>query len=279
VIDIFTTPEGLTLSYERRGSGPLLVCHPGGPGCSAAEFRDFAGLDDTFDLLFLSPRGSAGSDPADDYSLASYAGDLEALRQHLGVEQLDLLGFSHGGMVAMVYAATYSARVRRVVLAGTLAVWDDEAQAAMERGIEARRDEPWFAEAQEAIAEEQAGDFSSMDELIENTRRQAPLYFHRWEGNERTGHELFSDFASSEPLHEFNTREFPTLDLRGELRAIEAPTLVVAGEDDMIAGPVCGEAIARELRDGRLVTIPETGHFLYVEQPAAFRTALTEFLL
>jgi pimeloyl-ACP methyl ester carboxylesterase len=149
----------------------------------------------------------------------------------------------------------------------------------MERGIEARRDEPWFAEAQEAIAEEQAGDFSSMDELIENTQRQAPLYFHRWEGNERTGRELFSDFASSEPLHEFNTQEFPTLDLRGELRAIEAPTLVVAGEDDMIAGPVCGEAIARELRDGRLVTIPETGHFLYVEQPAAFRTALTEFLL
>jgi pimeloyl-ACP methyl ester carboxylesterase len=47
----------------------------------------------------------------------------------------------------------------------------------------------------------------------------------------------------------------------------------------MIAGPVCGEAIVRELREGRLVTIPETGHFLYVEQPAAFRAALTEFLL
>ena len=39
----FTTPAGLTLSYERRGGGPLLVCHPGGPGGSAAEFRDFAG--------------------------------------------------------------------------------------------------------------------------------------------------------------------------------------------------------------------------------------------
>jgi proline iminopeptidase len=80
-------------------------------------------------------------------------------------------------------------------------------------------------------------------------------------------------------LHQVNTRECPTLDLRDELRAIEAPTLVLAGEDDMIAGPVCAEAIVRELREGRLVTIPETGHFLYVEQPAAFRAALTEFLL
>jgi len=279
VIYIFTTPAGLTLSYERRGNGPLLVCHPGGPGCSAAEFRDFAGLDDTFDLLFLSPRGSAGSDPADDYSLASYAADVEALREHLGLEQLDLLGFSHGGMVAMVYAATYGARVSRLVLSGTLAVWDDEAQAAMERGIEARRDEPWFEEAQGAIEEEQAGDFSSVDELIANTQRQAPLYFHRWEGNERAGRELFSDFAHSEPLRQFNTVEFPTLDLRNELRTIAAPTLVVAGEDDMIAGPVCGEAIVRELSDARLVTIPATGHFLFLEQPEAFRAALIEFLL
>ena len=279
MIDIFTTPAGLTLSYERRGSGPLLVCHPGGPGCSAAEFRDFAGLDGTFDLLFLSPRGSAGSDPAEDYSLASYAADVEALREHLGVEQFDLLGFSHGGMVAMAYAAAYGPRVRRLVLAGTLALWDDEAQAAMERGIEARRGEPWFDEAQRAIAEEQAGDFSSVDDLIANTQRQAPLYFHRWEGNERVGRELFSDFAYSEPLHQFNTVEFPTLDLRPELRAIAAPTLVVAGEDDMIAGPVCGEAIVRELSDGRLVTIPATGHFLYVEQPEAFSAALTQFLL
>ena len=279
MIDIFTTPAGLTLSYERRGRGPLLVCHPGGPGCSAAEFRDFAGLDGTFDLLFLSPRGSAGSDPADDYSLASYAADVEALREHLGVEQLDLLGFSHGGMVAMAYAAAYGPRVRRLVLAGTLALWDDEAQAAMERRIEARRGEPWFDEAQRAIAEEQAGDFSSVDDLIANTQRQAPLYFHCWEGNERVGRELFSDFAYSEPLHQFNTVEFPSLDLRSELREIAVPTLVVAGDDDMIAGPVCGEAIVRELSDGRLVTIADTGHFIYIEQPEAFRAALTDFLL
>ena len=107
MIEIFTTPDGLTLSYERRGSGPLLVCHPGGPGGSAAEFEDFAGLDDTFELVLLSPRGSHGSDPAGDYSLASYVADVEALREHLGVDQLNLLGFSHGGCVAIAYAAAH----------------------------------------------------------------------------------------------------------------------------------------------------------------------------
>jgi pimeloyl-ACP methyl ester carboxylesterase len=277
--ETFTTPDGLTLSFERRGHGPLLVCHPGGPGGSAAEFRDFAGLDDTFDLVLLSPRGSAGSDTADDYRLASYVADVEELREHLGVERLDLLGFSHGGMVAMAYAAAFGPLVSRLVLVGTLAVWGEEAVTAMQRGIEARRGEPWFAEAEQAIEEEQAGAFASAEELVANVQRQMPLYFHRWEGNAEAGRELGADFARAEPLHHFNTVEFPTLDLRGELRAIAAPTLVVVGDDDVIAGPVCAEAIVRELPDVRLVTIADSGHFVYVEQPAAFRTALTDFLL
>ena len=277
--ETFTTPDGLTLAYERRGSGALLVCHPGGPGGSAAEFRDFAGLDDTFELVLLCPRGSLGSDPADDYSLASYVGDVEALREHLGVEQLDLLGFSHGGCVAIAYAAAHPGRVRRLLLVDTLAVWGEEAEAAMQRGVEARSGEAWFADAAKAIEKEQAGEFASAAELIANLQRQIPLYFHRWEGNEQAGRELAADFAEAKPLHHFNTVEFPTLDLRDELRSIEAPTLVVVGDDDFICGPVCADAIVRELSNGQLVTIPEAGHLVYVEQPEAFRAALNAFLL
>jgi pimeloyl-ACP methyl ester carboxylesterase len=279
VIEIFTTQDGLTLSYERRGNGPLLVCHPGGPGGSAAEFEDFAGLDDTLELLLFSPRGSHGSDPAHDYSLASYVADLEALRNHLGVEQIDLLGFSRGGIVAIAFAAAFGARARRLLLVDTLAVWGDEAEGAMQRAIEARSAEPWFADAAKAIEEEQAGAFSSVDELIANVHRQIPLYFHRWEGNEKAGGRLAMDFAHAEPLHYFNTVEFPSFDLRGELRSIEAATLVVVGDDDFIAGPACADAMLRELPNARLVTIPDSGHFVYVEQPEAFRAALIDFLL
>jgi len=279
VRETFTTPDGRTLAYERRGSGPLLVCHPGGPGGSAAEFRDFAGLDDTFELVLLCPRGSLGSDPADDYSLASYVGDVEVLREHLGVEQLDLLGFSHGGCVAMSYAAAHPAHVRRLLLVDTLALWGEEAEAAMQRGVEARSGEPWFADAAKAIEEEQDGEFSSAAELIANLRRQIPLYFHRWAGNEQAGRELAEDFAEAKPLHHFNTVEFPNLDLREELRSIEAPTLVVVGDDDFICGPASADAIVRELSNAQLVTIPDSGHMVFVEQPEAFRAALTDFLL
>jgi proline iminopeptidase len=86
------------------------------------------------------------------------------------------------------------------------------------------------------------------------------------------------DFAHAEPLHQFNTVEFPDFDLRPELRKVEAPTLVVAGDDDFICGPACADAIVGALRDARLVTIADSGHFVYVEQPEAFRAALTGFL-
>ncbi len=148
----------------------------------------------------------------------------------------------------------------------------------MQQTIEARRDESWFAEAQQAIEEEQAGEFSSTDELVANIQRQIPLYFHRWEGNEKIGRELAADFAKAEPLHYFNTVEFPTFDLRPELRTIKAPTLVLVGDHDLVAGPVSAETMVRELQDVQLVTIPESGHFLYIEQPEAFRAALTDFL-
>jgi len=54
---------------------------------------------------------------------------------------------------------------------------------------------------------------------------------------------------------------------------------VVAGDDDFMCGPACADAIVAELPEARLVTIPESGHFVYIDQPEAFRAAMTGFLL
>ena len=105
----------MVIEYDRRGEGPLLVCHPGGPGFSAKEFGDFAGLDRMRTLLLLHPRGTRESGPAESYTLDDYVADLEELRESLGEEQIDLLGFSHGGMVAAAYAAAHPDRVRKLV--------------------------------------------------------------------------------------------------------------------------------------------------------------------
>ena len=179
-VDSFQTADGRTLAFRREGSGPILVCHPGGPGFSSRYFADLAGLGDGFELILLHPRGTEGSDrPADSraYQTADYVADLESLRDHLGLERMLLLGHSHGGVVAAAYAAAHPHRVERLVLASTLARFADEQDAAMEGGMNAKAGEPWYDDARAALEDEQAGRFDSDAELGELALREFPFYF------------------------------------------------------------------------------------------------------
>ena len=100
----FVTTDGRTLAYRRVGSGPLLVCHCGGPGFPGATLGDLGGLSGERELVILDPRGAGASDrPAGDdgYRLEDYVADVDELRRHLDVDEIDLLGHSHGGFVAM----------------------------------------------------------------------------------------------------------------------------------------------------------------------------------
>ena len=94
------TADGRTLGYHKMGSGPVLVCHPGGPGFSSLYFGDLAGLWERFTLVLLNPRGTGDSGRPKDpraYQIEDYVSDVEELRVHLGLERLLLLGHSHGG--------------------------------------------------------------------------------------------------------------------------------------------------------------------------------------
>src|SRR6476620_10078643 len=148
-MESFRTADGRTLAYRREGAGPLLVCHPGGPGFSSRYFGALAGLGDSFTLILLDPRGTGGSDhPADAraYDIADYVADLDELRWHLGLERMLLLGHSHGGVVAAAYATAHSERVEKLVLASTVARFAQEQDAAMVKMMETRSAEPWYAE-------------------------------------------------------------------------------------------------------------------------------------
>jgi proline iminopeptidase len=281
-LDGLTTADGRRLAYSRSGSGPALVCHGGGPGFSSLYLQDLGGLGEDFELVLLDPRGTGESDrPADPraYSIEDYSQDVEELREHLGLERINLLGHSHGGVVAMDYAARFPDRVEKLVLASTLARFQQEQVAAMEAGMEAKAGEPWYDDARAALEAEQSGDFETDEELGELAIREFPFYFASYGDKERAYLEsLRADVPNADTLRYFNHEIFPTFDLRPQLGRITAPTLVITGADDFITGPVCADDIEQSLRDARKVLIPGAGHFVFVEAPEAFREAARDFL-
>jgi proline iminopeptidase len=276
------TADGRTLGYHTMGTGPVLVCHPGGPGFSSLYFGDLAGLWERFTLVLLNPRGTGNSGrPGDSraYQIGDYVSDVEELRVHLGLEKLLLLGHSHGGVVAQAYAARHPGRVERLVLASTLARFGGPQQEAMREGMDKRSGQPWYPDAVAALEEEQEGKFSSDEEMAGLVFRELPLYFAHFGGAE-AGYldTLKTEKLNADALKLFNKEIFETFDLRPELGAISAPTLVITGEADFICGPVCAEEIAGGIAGARKVIVGDSGHMIFVEEPEEFEREVGEFL-
>lgn len=278
----FRTDDGRTLAYREQGSGPHLVCHPGGPGFSALYLQDLAALGEHFSLIMLDPRGTGGSDrPADvnAYTIDDYVADVEALRAHLGVPRMDLLGHSHGGVVAMAYASVHPERIDRLVLASTLARFSAEQAQAMTAAMEARSGEPWYADARAALEEEQGGgpgDDAALGALV---LRELPFYFAHYDAAAAAyAAVLAGESVNGDALGLFNREVMPAFDLRPGLPRITAPALVITGDADFITGPMCADEIAAGIAGARKVIVPDTGHFIFVETPGPFRAEVLRFL-
>ena len=245
-------------------------------------FGDLAGLWERFMLVLLNPRGTAGSSrPADPraYQIEDYVADVEELRVHLGLEKMLLLGHSHGGVVAQLYAARHPEKVEKLVLASTLPRFGAEQEAAMRAGMDKRSGQPWYPDALAALDEEQEGKFSNDEELAGLVFREMPLYFAHF-GAAEAGYldTLKSETPNADTLRLFNKEIFEKFDLRGELGKIKAPTLVITGDEDFICGPVCANEIALGIKGARKVIVGDSGHMIFIEQPEEFEREVAEFL-
>jgi pimeloyl-ACP methyl ester carboxylesterase len=278
----FNTKEGRKLTYRKMGTGPVVVCHPGGPGFSSSYFADLAGLWERFTLVMLNPRGTGGSDRpsnANAYQIDDYVADVEELRGHLGEERLLLLGHAHGGVVAQVYASAYPERVRRLVLVSSLARFGQEQEAAMRAGMDKRSGEPWYPDAVAALDEEQEVTLVDDRQLTDLFFREIPLFFAHY-GAVEAGYAdtLRSETINADAMKLFNEKIFKTFDLRDRLPSITAPTLVMTGDDDFICGPVCAADISSAIPGAREVIVGDSGHLVFVEQPQAFHDEVADFL-
>lgn len=274
---------GLRLHYRVEGQGPVCVAHPGGPGGDSRYFFNLAGLDSFLTMIFIDPRGTdSSSSPADPtrYELPDYAGDVEALRQHLGLDEFILLGHSHGGMVAQQYALDHPNYLSHLILANTAPVLSHETAERLVAAVEKRKDEPWYTVARAAFDREWAGDFQTGDDLAELFAAELPFYFREWdEPARRYAASLAGMTFNVDALQHFNTVEVLKMDLRPRLPEIGTPTLVLTGEDDFICDPHSAREMAERIPNSSLHIMKGCGHFTFVDRPDEFRETIREFVL
>src|SRR3954454_11356992 len=276
------TSDGRSLAWRETGAGPPLLCHPGGPGASAALFGALDELAAERTLLLLDPRGTGASDrPVDPsaYALEEYAADIEALREELGLETLDVLGHSRGGFVATTWAGTHPDRVGRLVLAGSAPRLTDAIRTMRRERVGAHAGQPYFADAIAALEDQQAGRYGSDAELATLYERAAPGLGPRGAAIGRVAAPFRAAGINADAIRHFNERIAATMDLRPLLARITAPTLVITGEIDPFGGST-SEEIAAALAQPTVVTIPGADHFPFLEDEhrAAWSRAILDFL-
>ena len=272
--------NGVALAYELQGHGPLCVVLPGGPGMHPNYVGALGGLPEFLTVLTLHPRGAGESGAAADadYTLPAYARDVAALLDHLSQERAIILGHSHGGMIAQRFASDFPDRVEKLILADTAANLTEfvgDIDAALARF----RDQPWFADAHDAITREWAGDYETAEDMGELWLREMPLYFYEWGPQyEHLRQRRVGLPVRLEPLRQFNAGEAGTMDLRPDLGRVTAPALVLGGRYDFITNPRMAADIARHIPNAHLIVFEHSGHMPYIEEPDAWRTAIRNFV-
>jgi pimeloyl-ACP methyl ester carboxylesterase len=275
----FASYDGTEIGYRVLGDGPPLVCLPGGPGRAAEYLGDLGGLDASRQLILLDPRGVGSSaDPADpaSFRVDRLVNDVESLRGRLGLDQMDLLGHSAGGVLATLYAAAFPQHLSALILItpGLAAVGVDGSEEQFRAALARRAAEPWYPAALAAMEQIMAGSPS-----MQAFRASRPFLYGRWD----QAAQAHAIMGVSE-RHQAARQGFfagATLDVpatRVALTKLTAPVLLYAGAEDPMVPPAEVREAAPLFNDATVVVQPGAGHFPWVDGPAAFAAAVGSFL-
>ncbi|WP_203963675.1 alpha/beta fold hydrolase [Actinocatenispora thailandica] len=271
----FSAADGTRLAYRVLGEGDPIVCLPGGP-TDSAYLGDLGGLSKYRQVIVPDLRGTGGSalpaDPAS-YRCDRLVDDVEALRAHLGLDRIDLLGHSAGGNIAVQYLARYAERVRRFALVcpSPRAVGIDITPAMRLDLARQRSAEPWYPAAYAALRVAAEGGDADRDAIM-------PFFWGRWDEAARN-HPANRPHTNPELVEGYRADgAFDPPATRAAIAGYDGPVLVLAGELDMNSPPAPMSEYAGLFAHPSLAVQPGAGHYPWVDDPAAFLRTLTAFL-
>jgi 3-oxoadipate enol-lactonase len=252
----------IEIYYELSGpdDAPVLVLSNGIMMGSASWAFQRVVLEKHLRVLLYDCRGMWQSDhPDGPYSMQMHADDLAGLLDALGIENAHIAGISYGAEISMLFALTYPQKTKSlIVMAGVSEI----------HPLLRAQTYPWFLAAE-----------LNDPELLLRTS------YHLNFGEEWIkSNQAFID-ASVERYAQLDMKAlswlmkaFYDFDITNQLNKINAPTLVIAGANDLIKGPEYAKIIVDNISSSELVIIPGSGHVLCLEKPDIINTLLLGFV-
>jgi 2-hydroxymuconate-semialdehyde hydrolase len=248
-----------------HGLPPVLLLHGSGPGVSAAaNWRPVIPALSAVRRVIAPDQlgfGESATGEARTYGRAAWTDDALALLDKLGVDQVDVIGNSMGGAIALSLAAARPEAIRRIVLMGSMGV-----AMALPDGL----DRVW-----------------GYRPSVENMREVIGLFAHNRGLITDELVQLRYDSSVHPPVRDSWAAMFPSprqrwvddLALSGaELNGIGQPVLMVHGRDDKVVPWRSSAALLDLLPDARLHVISGCGHWTMIEKTADFLAVVEPFL-
>src|SRR6185503_20534050 len=275
-----TTDDGVRLYFECVGTGARLLLIPNGPPL----LDQLQPLAATRRVVAFDARNRGRSDRVTDEARLARELDLEvedidAVRRHFGADDVDVLGHSYVGLLAILYAMRFPAHVGRVIQIGPAGP-DGGATYPIERADD-------IAVRQEVLERLAAFVAEAPSDPEERCRRGwdvlRPLYVvdpadvWKLDAFERCSLECERHALEFVAAHIMPALQ--ALTLRAEdLVAVRAPVLTIHGRRDRSAPYAAGREWVRLLPNARLVTVENAGHMPWIESSAEVLGAIETFL-
>jgi pimeloyl-ACP methyl ester carboxylesterase len=247
-------PEADLWYSDTGGPGePILLLHPltGSGHVWGYQQPVFAGAG--YRTIAYSRRDYRGSGSGPAERPGTGADDLRALVDHLGIGRFHAVGTAGGAFVAAAFAIAWPERLHTLTLACTVVRAEGEGLPALQSAM-----------ADPAIAALPA----DLRELGPSYRALDPIGHARWK--ELAAQARNGGASVSQPPGAMVTLT--------ALSALRVPTLLMAGDADLIAPPPFARLFARSIPNSELVILTESGHSGYWERPDQFNRAVLDFI-
>ena len=276
--------NGTKLWVEVEGSGETLLLIPGGPGDAHYFHPYFSTLSNTCKVICFDAFGRGKSDRAKnpkEYSFDRDVEDIEGLRKALGIETMNLLGHSYGGMVAQAYALKYPGRVKRLILANTLfsaEMWQANNDNC---NYEIRNQYP---EIWDSLMIIRSQGYHSKDKIHYTLYGEVPagiFYYYNASKADSVIHnnnpEVYYGIAGDD-CDFLIGGDITNIDFRTELKNLNMPMLILAGRFDRVALPRFSIQFKQYAPKAEFVWFEKSGHLPFIEEPDKFFKVLGDFL-